>query len=129
MPIGFQALGEQFESRNPALACLFTPLLPSVLRPSRAAVEPQSLELVSQDVDRQQRLIGLQHLVQMHGLRVTHGVVAPAGCRVEAVIDDLVARTPGAVAAVRARLPAEFPMHVADSILNGLQEAADKLAG
>lgn len=40
-----------------------------------------------------------------------------------------VARTPGAVTTVRALLPAGFPMHVADCILNGLQEAADKLAG
>ncbi|MDR6603437.1 hypothetical protein J2732_004455 [Achromobacter deleyi] len=30
---------------------------------------------------------------------------------------------------VRALLPAGFPMHVADCILDGLQEAADKLAG
>lgn len=70
VPVGFQALGEQFKSRNPALACLFTPMLPRLLRPSRAAVEPQLLEFVSQDVDRQQRLIGPQHLVQMHGLSV-----------------------------------------------------------
>lgn len=47
-------------------------------------------------------------------------MVAPDGCGVEAVVDDLVARTPGAVAAVRARLPAEFPMHVADSELKRL---------
>ncbi|MFF7059275.1 hypothetical protein ACFY89_21555 [Achromobacter spanius] len=57
-----------------------------------------------------------------------HGVVNPNGKGVEHVLDDLVARTPGVVKTVRALLPAGFPMHVADSILNGLQEAADKLA-
>ncbi|MCY1558489.1 hypothetical protein D9M68_954300 [compost metagenome] len=34
------------------------------------AVEPQPLEFVLQDVDGQQRLIGLQHVIQMHGLSV-----------------------------------------------------------
>ena len=58
-----------------------------------------------------------------------HGVVSEDGGGVEQVLDDLVAHTPGVVHTVRALLPAGFPMHVADAILNGLQEAADKLAG
>lgn len=57
-----------------------------------------------------------------------HGVVAPDGRGAEAVVDELVARTPGVVKTVRALLPAGFPMYVADAILDGLQQAADKLA-
>jgi len=58
-----------------------------------------------------------------------HGVVATDGRGAEVVLDDMVAKTPEVVRAVRAQLPERFPPHVADSILNGLQVAADKLAG
>lgn len=58
-----------------------------------------------------------------------HGVVNHNAHGVEHVLEDLVARTPGVVKTVRALLPAGFPMLVADCILNGLQDAADKLAG
>ena len=40
----------------------------------------------------------------------------------------MVDRTPQVIQAVRAQLPKDFPIALADSILNGLQEAADKLA-
>jgi serine/threonine-protein kinase HipA len=40
----------------------------------------------------------------------------------------LVARTPAVVAAVRQQLPQNFPLPLADSILGGLQDAANKLA-
>lgn len=58
-----------------------------------------------------------------------HGVVTPEGRGAEFVIDDLIARTPEVIRTVRALLPDDFPQTVADSILNGLQHAADKLAG
>lgn len=72
----------------------------------------------------------MRDILRRHWLTVgaEHGVVAHDGRGVEAVVDDLMARTPEVVATVRARLPAQFPMQVADTILNGLQEAADKLA-
>jgi serine/threonine-protein kinase HipA len=72
----------------------------------------------------------MRDILRRHWITVgtEHGVVNPDGKGVEHVLDDLVARTPGVVKTVRALLPAGFPMHVADSILNGLQEAADKLA-
>lgn len=72
----------------------------------------------------------MRDILRRHWIAVgtEHGVVNPDGKGVEHVLDDLVARTPGVVKTVRALLPAGFPMHVADSILNGLQEAADKLA-
>lgn len=73
----------------------------------------------------------MREILRRHWLTVgaEHGVVAPDGRGAEAVVDDLVARTPGVVMTVRALLPAGFPMYVADTIFNGLQEAADKLAG
>lgn len=73
----------------------------------------------------------MRDILRWHWIAVgtEHGVVNHNGQGVEHVLDDLVARTPGVVKTVRALLPAGFPMYVADSILNGLQEAADKLAG
>jgi serine/threonine-protein kinase HipA len=44
------------------------------------------------------------------------------------VIDDLVARTPEALAQVRALLPPGFPAEVADRIFTGVEEAATRLA-
>jgi len=73
----------------------------------------------------------MRDILRRHWLTVgaEHGVVAPDGRGAEAVVDDLVARTPGVVKTVRALLPAGFPTYVAESILNGLQDAANKLAG
>ena len=73
----------------------------------------------------------MRDILRRHWLTMgaEHGVVAPDGRGAEAVVDDLVARTPGVVKTVRALLPAGFPMYVADAILDGLQQAADKLAG
>lgn len=73
----------------------------------------------------------MRDILRRHWLAMgaEHGVVAPDGRGAEAVVDDLVARTPGVVKTVRALLPAGFPMYVADAILDGLQQAADKLAG
>lgn len=72
----------------------------------------------------------MRDILRRHWIAVgtEHGVVNPDGKGVEHVLDDLVAHTPGVVKTVRALLPTGFPMHVADCILNGLQEAADKLA-
>lgn len=57
-----------------------------------------------------------------------HGVTAPDGQDAARVIDDLVACTPTVVRTVRALLPESFPQALAESILGGLQKAADKLA-
>ena len=61
-------------------------------------------------------------------LGTRHGVVTADGRPAQAVVDDLVARTPEALAVVRARLPHGFPAEVADSILGGVQDAAARLA-
>lgn len=73
----------------------------------------------------------MRDILRRHWLTVggEHGVVSPDGRGAEAVLDDLLARTPGVVKTVRALLPIGFPMHVADAILNGLENAAKKLAG
>ncbi|QHI99667.1 type II toxin-antitoxin system HipA family toxin [Xylophilus rhododendri] len=56
-----------------------------------------------------------------------HGVVTPEGGGTEQVMAELLARTPEVVRQVRAQLPADFPEALADSILSGLQAAADRL--
>jgi serine/threonine-protein kinase HipA len=73
----------------------------------------------------------MRDIVRRHWLAVgkEHGVMAPDGRGAEIVLDDIVTKIPEVVRSVRAMLPDKFPEHVADSILNGLQVAADKLAG
>jgi serine/threonine-protein kinase HipA len=73
---------------------------------------------------------GMQEIVRRHWVAVgtEHGVVTPDGLGVEAVLDSLVEKTPEVVRAVRAILPAKFPTYVADSVLEGLLTAANKLA-
>jgi serine/threonine-protein kinase HipA len=61
-------------------------------------------------------------------LGARHGVVTEDGRQVQFLIDDVVDRTPAVIRAVRGRLPDRFPEQVADSILNGLQGAANRLA-
>ncbi|MGB3275219.1 MAG: type II toxin-antitoxin system HipA family toxin [Castellaniella sp.] len=58
-----------------------------------------------------------------------HGVISADGGDVRSVVDDLVARTPDALDTVQARLPRDFPPALADCILKGLRDAADRLAG
>lgn len=71
----------------------------------------------------------MREIRRRHWLTLGAGHGAPDGRGAEAVVDDLVARTPDVVRTVRALLPADFPMHVANSSLDGLQAAADMLAG
>jgi len=61
-------------------------------------------------------------------LGTRHGVVTVDGRPAQAVIDDLIARTPEVLAQVRAQLPPGFPDEVAESILAGVQGAAARLA-
>lgn len=70
-------------------------------------------------------------ILRRHWLAVgaRHGILMPDGGAAKFVVDDLVERTPQVVEAVRAQLSADFPQALADSVLDGLQRAADKLAG
>ncbi len=72
----------------------------------------------------------MKDILRRHWLELgtRHGVVTADGQPAQAVIDDLVARTPGVLAHVRAQLPPGFPSEVADSVLAGLQSAAARLA-
>jgi serine/threonine-protein kinase HipA len=72
----------------------------------------------------------MRDILRRHWLAVgtRHGVVTEDGRPAEVILDNLVARTPEAVARVRSQLPHGFPMPIADSILDGLQSAAAKLA-
>lgn len=62
-------------------------------------------------------------------LGARHGVLTEDGRPVEALIEAVVAHTPAVIRAVRAQLPTGFPEAVAGSILDGLQAAANQLAG
>lgn len=57
-----------------------------------------------------------------------NGIVMEDGRGIGAVIEDIVDRTPAALAAVAAALPADFPSRVAEPILAGVQAAAKRLA-
>lgn len=61
-------------------------------------------------------------------LGTRHGVVTADGRPAQAVVDELVTRTPELLAQVRAQLPHGFPADVADSILESVQGAAARLA-
>ena len=71
----------------------------------------------------------MKEILRRHWLAVgeRHGISTPDGEGTFAVLDDLVDRTPQVIAAVRAQLPNGFPQYVADSILGGLQDAANRL--
>ena len=51
------------------------------------------------------------------------------GRDIAAILDDLVARTPGVIADIEANLPKGFPDHVAGPVLQGLERAARQLGG
>jgi serine/threonine-protein kinase HipA len=72
----------------------------------------------------------MRDILRRHWLAVgeRHGIVSVDGRGAQVVIDDLVARTPGVMETVRKALPRDFPEQLADSILTGLQAAANKLA-
>lgn len=72
----------------------------------------------------------MRDILRRHWLTLgaRHGVMTEDGRQVQFLIDDVIARTPQVVSAVRAMLPEDFPMMVADSILDGLQDAANRLA-
>ena len=72
----------------------------------------------------------MRDILRRHWVAVgeRHGIVSADGRGAPSVIDDLVARTPSVVETVRKALPSDFPKQLADSILTGLQAAANKLA-
>lgn len=73
----------------------------------------------------------MRDILRRHWLTIgqRYGIVTPDGRGAAFVIDELVARTPEVVRVVRAKLPMGYPATLANSILEGLETAADKLAG
>lgn len=73
----------------------------------------------------------MREILRRHWIAVgeRYGITTPDGKPVANVLEDLVARTPGVIEAVRAQLPLDFPEHVVDPVFTGLQDAANKLAG
>ncbi|WP_208908341.1 type II toxin-antitoxin system HipA family toxin [Paracidovorax avenae] len=73
----------------------------------------------------------MRDILRRHWLALgaRHGIVTDDGREVAFILDDLTARTPQVIAAVRTKLPVDFPEQVAGSILGGLQNAAHRLAG
>lgn len=55
------------------------------------------------------------------------GVLDEADREMEAIIDDVIARTPRVIAEVAAELTPDFPEHVAGPVLRGLELAASQL--
>lgn len=58
-----------------------------------------------------------------------YGVLDEEGRTVETLIGEIVARTPRVVAAIEAMLPAGFPEHIANPVLQGLEREARRLGG
>lgn len=56
-----------------------------------------------------------------------HGVVTENGQPVDKLVDDLVARTPEVIDRVRRQLPDEFPKALANGILQGVEQASQRL--
>lgn len=71
----------------------------------------------------------MREILRRHWLDVgrRHGVITEDGRSAQCVVDDLVQQTPDVIARVRKSLPEGFPMPLADSVLDGLQGAANQL--
>jgi len=95
---------------------------PGKLSPIKAKM---AMAVRSRNAHWKMREIQRRHWV---ALGERHGVTTADGHAVQFVVDRLVERTPQVVESVRAQLPAGFPPAVAESILEGLQSAAAKLA-
>ena len=72
----------------------------------------------------------MREILRRHWLAVgsRYGIVSPAGGGPGQVLDDLINKTPGVIDTVRRQLPDGFPSALADTIFNGLAQAADKLS-
>lgn len=71
----------------------------------------------------------MQDILRRHWEEVGRrsGIVSERGQDVDWLIRDVIAKSPAALDAVAAKLPAGFPRHVGDSILNGIRAAVRKL--
>lgn len=58
-----------------------------------------------------------------------YGILAQDGRDVGGVLDDLVTQTPEVIKHVHSELPLDFPMDLAEGILEGLRDASERLGG
>jgi serine/threonine-protein kinase HipA len=83
------------------------------------------------DIRSAMALLGKNRHYDMHGIQRRHfnstARKVGYGSTAEPIIEELLARTPAAIAEVQADLPKDFSPRVAESILGGLQQAATAL--
>jgi serine/threonine-protein kinase HipA len=83
------------------------------------------------DIRSAMALLGKNRHYDMHGIQRRHfnstARKVGYGSTAEPIIEELLARTPAAIAEVQADLPKDFSQRVAESILGGLQQAATAL--
>jgi serine/threonine-protein kinase HipA len=86
----------------------------------------------SREITLSMALLGRNRHYRMHTVQRRHfnstARQVGYGPTAEPLIEDILARTPAAIAAVQAELPPDFSPHVAQSILGGLGQAAAALA-
>ncbi|TAL53969.1 type II toxin-antitoxin system HipA family toxin [Pandoraea sp.] len=87
----------------------------------------------AQDLKLAMALLGKNRHYRMHEIQRRHfnstARKVGYGENAEPLVQELIARTPGAVAQVQAELPAGFSQQVADRLLGGLLDAARVLEG
>lgn len=83
------------------------------------------------DIRSAMALLGKNRHYDMHGIQRRHfnstARKVGYGSTAEPIIEELLARTPAAIAEVQADLPKDFSPRVAESILGGLEQAAATL--
>ncbi|WP_306846760.1 type II toxin-antitoxin system HipA family toxin [Luteibacter jiangsuensis] len=83
------------------------------------------------DIRLAMALLGKNRHYEMHGIQRRHfnstAQEVGFGSTAEPIIEELLARTPAAIAEVQADLPRDFSPRVAESILGGLEQAATAL--
>ncbi|MEZ2416533.1 type II toxin-antitoxin system HipA family toxin [Luteibacter sp. RCC_6_2] len=83
------------------------------------------------DIRSAMALLGKNRHYDMHGIQRRHfnstARKVGYGSTAEPIIEELLARTPAAIAEVQAALPKDFSPRVAESILGGLEQAAATL--
>lgn len=78
-------------------------------------------------------LLGKNRHYEVHGIQRRHfnSTARKVGYApsAEPIIEELLARTPAAIAEVQSELPRDFSPRVADAVLGGLEQAAKALGG
>src|SRR5262245_51586507 len=87
-----EVAGKSLERLDPTPNCTVVPLLPKPLGGTLIPVIPEMLQIVLQDVDGGQALIGRQQLVEPDAVLVLHDVLAVPQQEPARTFDDLASR-------------------------------------